>query len=417
MESLRIGLFTDDFFPESGGIGRSLQAQLAELTKAGHDVTLFAPRAHFHAPEIGKYMKLNNVRIPGTPSYLNILWPSLGRVRKLAKEYPLDIVHTQNERGSAYVGRALAHLMDVPHVHTFHTNFPGMHESRPFAAFLVSALYLNGLAPLLLKQVFPGDLGVKLRRSSLPPSIGSRDFRALARFAAQTSAFTSPAAFIAESIVKASGGVLADRAHVVPNGYYDSFHQAVRKRPRNGVVRFLSSGRLDPEKRVDAVIEAYEHLADENTELVIVGDGQQFSTLKRRAAEITTGRILFTGHIGDLGKLSQEMADADVFILASYHYDVQPMVLLEAAAAGVPILYCDERLTTGVTPQNALMTDPSIESLAAGMAVLAADAVRREEMGAAGRELAQSLTAAKMAELYVSVYRDAIERHPRKLGA
>jgi glycosyltransferase involved in cell wall biosynthesis len=416
MEPLRIGLFTDDFFPASGGIGRSLQVQLARLQQAGHDVTLFAPHSHFTPPETGKYVKLPCLRLPGTPSYLCTLFANPVLARQMAEQYPLDVIHTQNERGAYYLGAMLSTLLGVPQVHTFHTNFAGSHESNPAGAGIVSIAYLQGLSRLLIKA-FTGGKAVKLRRNRLSNEDGPYDrpdFRALARFASHVAESTSPAAHIADAIVKSSGGALADRMSVIPNGVAEPFLKVRRKRPRGGITRFISSGRLDAVKRVDAIIDAYDQLGDDDTELVIVGDGTLFSQLKRKAQTVRHGRVLFTGQISDLNRLAQEVADADVFVLASWHFDVQPMVLIEAAAAGTPILYCDERLTTGTSEENALLTSPDVSSLARGMRELAADPARRERMGAAGRRLSDTFTPQAMAGKYVEVYRRAIDRHQRK---
>ena len=95
-------------------------------------------------------------------------------------------------------------------------------------------------------------------------------------------------------------------------------------------------------------------------------------------------------------------------MLASYHFDTQGMVLGEAAAAGAPILYCDERLHVGVGPDNALLVGPQEADLAVGMAELAQDADRRRRMSEASRQLAPGLSGDAMAQAYVDVYRAAI---------
>ncbi|MDR1851727.1 MAG: glycosyltransferase [Propionibacteriaceae bacterium] len=413
MDKLRIGLFMDDFFPSSGGIGRSVQVQLAKLTEAGHDVTLFAPNSHFTPPEIGKYVKLPCLRLPGTPSYCCILFANPVLASQMAEQYPLDVIHTQNERGAYYLGAMLSKLMKIPQVHTFHTNFAGAHADNPVGAGVVSVAYLEGLARLLIPALTARKT-VKLKRNKLSNEDGTfdrPDFRALARFASHVTECTSPASHIADAIVKASGGVLADRMSVIPNGVSEPFRKVQRRRGRDGITRFISVGRLDPEKRVDAIIDAYIELADDATELVIIGDGSQFSHLKRKAQSVRHGRILFTGPLSNQERIAQEVADADVFVLASWHYDVQPMVLIEAASAGTPIMYCDPRLKTGTSPENALLTNPDVASLARGMAELAADHGRLEKMGKAGRELSESFTPETMAHRYEEVYRRAIERY------
>ncbi len=72
-----------------------------------------------------------------------------------------------------------------------------------------------------------------------------------------------------------------------------------------------------------------------------------------------------------------------MFVLASYRFDTQGMVLAEAAAAGTPILYCDDRLTVGVGPDNALLTGHEPGELATGMRALLDAPERLETMSAA----------------------------------
>ena len=110
----------------------------------------------------------------------------------------------------------------------------------------------------------------------------------------------------------------------------------------------------------------------------------------------------------DAALIAQEIADADVFVLASYRFDTQGMVLAEAAAAGTPILYCDDRLSVGVSGENALLTGPSAAELAAGMAELADAPERLVAMSKASKRLGATLTAEAMAERYLAVYRQVI---------
>ena len=49
--SLRIALISDDIYPASGGIARSIQTQINELVRLGHKVTLLAPRHYLEKPD------------------------------------------------------------------------------------------------------------------------------------------------------------------------------------------------------------------------------------------------------------------------------------------------------------------------------------------------------------------------------
>lgn len=408
---LQIGIFTDDFYPESGGVSRSIELQLAQLARGGHRVTLFAPRPQLTPPADCAWEALPTWRLPGTPSFLCSLQATPWLADRIAADHRFDVVHSQNERGSVFLAGQVARRLGVPHVHTFHSNYAGTHRTTPLASGLNSVTYLDWSGRWLRR--FTGR-GAEVRAGLPAPDAGDdaplarRDWRSLARLASAVDAFTSPAGYVVDAIVDASAGDLAGRGHVVPSGVADAFVRAERRRPRGAVTRFLSCGRLGPEKRVDAIIDAFARLGRDDAELHIVGTGSAEGALRQQAARVPRGTIRFLGHFDDADAIAQEIADADVFVLASYRFDTQGMVLAEAAATGTPVLYCDDRLTVGVTPDNALLTGPSPDALSAGMVGLAADHDRLVAMSAAAKRIGSGLTAAAMRDAYVAVYRRAI---------
>lgn len=413
---LRVGIFTDDFYPYSGGVARSIEQQINHLVELGHHVTLFAPRTDFDPPQACAWESLPNWYIPGTPSYLSSLVVSSGTARRIAASHQLDVVHSQNERGSIYLTALVARAAGLPHVHTFHSNYAGTHLTSPGQAALNSLTYLPA-AGRLLRSFARRDSTSPLRTPTTPRAAedsvhARRDWKSLARLARELDAFTSPASFMKECMVDAAPE-LADVAHVVPSGIDQAFLDVTRTRGSGGPIRFLSCSRLGAEKRVDAIISAYEQIASDDNELVIIGTGPQEAALKRQAAQVRRGTVRMLGRMENTAQVAQHMADADVFVLASYHFDTQGIVLAEAAATGTPIVYCDERLTVGVGPENAVLCGRSASDLAAAMASLAADPQRRAAMSAAGRALGPSLTGKAMAQSYVDVYRQALAVAPR----
>lgn len=405
----------DDFYPNSGGVARSVEHQVRELTKAGHHVVLFAPKQFFVQPIDCKAVPLDSWYIPGTPSFLCSLRFSKKRAQAIISDYKFDAVHSQNERGSMFLAAHISKLANIPHVHTFHSNYAGTHSTSPVMAFINSYTYLQ-LAPKIMRFIrrdrdklrvrFPRKLASKERSR-----LGRKDWKAVAKIAQYTDAFTSPADYVLASINDATHEDLAERAFVVANGIGDVFGRAERIRPMDDTVRFLSCGRLDPEKRVDIIIKAFAKLHKSNTELYILGSGTEEANLRRLAASVGTGRIEFLGHYEDTERIANEFANADCFVLASYHFDTQGMVLAEAAASGCPILYCDERLNVGVTPKSALLTQPSIAAMSEGMRTIYGNPKMRRHMSKAGKSLAPLLTAEAMGKKFIEVYRTAIAKH------
>jgi glycosyltransferase involved in cell wall biosynthesis len=121
---------------------------------------------------------------------------------------------------------------------------------------------------------------------------------------------------------------------VIPNGVdIERFAQAPTTKPG----RLVLVTRFAPPKRTDLVLQAMRLLARDSREvdLQIVGDGPDRPRLERLARELgVVDRVSFLGARSDMPDL---LAGAQVALLAS-DYEGCPLVLLEAMAAGVPVL-------------------------------------------------------------------------------
>ena len=104
--------------------------------------------------------------------------------------------------------------------------------------------------------------------------------------------------------------------------------------------KVLYVGRIDPEKRVETVIRAFKRARKfvPNTELIIVGDGVDKARLEQMYAGDDAG-IRFLGRV-----LPPDLYDlyrvGDVFVTAS-EIETQGIVLIEAAAVGLPLIAVD----------------------------------------------------------------------------
>ena len=134
-KSLHIAVITDDFYPASGGISRSIQTQIGELVRLGHKVTLFAPKQQLQTPDNCEVYVTPSYYIPGTPSHLCSLKFSQKLAERISRDYNFDVVHSQNDRGGIALAARIAKIQNVPHIHTFHTNIAGTHS--PDVAFCV----------------------------------------------------------------------------------------------------------------------------------------------------------------------------------------------------------------------------------------------------------------------------------------
>ncbi len=101
-----------------------------------------------------------------------------------------------------------------------------------------------------------------------------------------------------------------------------------------------SVGRLTRQKGYDMLIEAASMALNKISEfyLIIIGEGEDEDKLKQRVEELGIGnRVIFTGSRPDVDTLLQVM---DLFVCSS-RWEGLSTVLMEAMAAGVPILATD----------------------------------------------------------------------------
>ncbi len=131
---------------------------------------------------------------------------------------------------------------------------------------------------------------------------------------------------------------LEARMSVIPNGVnLEEFspgdkESAKRQWGFRGKV-LLYAGRLEHEKRVSEIIQAFSSIKDPEATLVIAGDGRDRLKLQTMAAGL---KVRFLGAVGH-DKMARLLNAADVLVLFSSR-EALPMVILEALACNVPVI-------------------------------------------------------------------------------
>ncbi|MFC5503073.1 CDP-glycerol glycerophosphotransferase family protein [Lysinimonas soli] len=136
----------------------------------------------------------------------------------------------------------------------------------------------------------------------------------------------------------------------------------------DGTRWFVTVGRLSPEKNQTRLIAAFAqlHASRPSARLLIVGDGPLRAQLDQEVTARGLDGVVFL--TGALSNPFAVMAAADCFVLSS-NYEGQPMVLLEAAVVGLPIVTVDFGSVRDALPPEAMrVVEQSEAGLAAGMA-------------------------------------------------
>ncbi|UVK41241.1 glycosyltransferase [Mesorhizobium sp. AR10] len=131
-------------------------------------------------------------------------------------------------------------------------------------------------------------------------------------------------------------GIEVDRIHMIPNGI-DLPRKLHREPSADGSRRFICLGRLEPEKCLEHMIDAFAALpAEAKARLTILGDGQCRAALEEQAAQLgLSGRVKFVGAVEDVFPFLRE---ADFYLSTSVSEGMSN-ALLEAMSCGVvPII-------------------------------------------------------------------------------
>ena len=175
--------------------------------------------------------------------------------------------------------------------------------------------------------------------------------------------------------------------------------------PRENAIFFI--GRHEERKGLSNLLEALAKLPPD-VRLWIASDGPQTAELKIRFASDT--RIDWLGRISDAEKISR-MGRASVFCAPSLHGESFGVVLLEAMAAGTPVVASnlDGYRNVATDDETALLVETgNVSSLASALARVLVDSRLAARLTANGREHAQRFSMDALADRYIEMYERAL---------
>ena len=374
---MRVGLFTNNYLPFRGGVTTAVETLRQGLETEGHQAWVFAPAwgsGQVDPPFVFRYPSAPAPTYPGFAVPL----PFSRRLRRAACALELDVFHAQHPFLLGVTARRLARAEGRPLVFTYHTRYEKYAHYVPLPERLVAAAAV----------------------------------RLASRFADSADLVIAPSARIAESLGEA--GVRVPIA-VVPTGVpLDLFCPGDRDEARRTLnlpdeARLcLYVGRLDREKSVERVLEAFGSIADavSGARLLLVGQGSHEGSLKRLAAASPARAVIdFPGSVAREA-LPPYYRAADLFLFSS-ETETQGLVLAEAHACGLPAVAVrasgvDEVVRDGET---GILTKRDARDLAEAAIGRLRAAPRRLAMGRTARELAErDFSAAHQVEVMAGLY-------------
>jgi glycosyltransferase involved in cell wall biosynthesis len=155
-------------------------------------------------------------------------------------------------------------------------------------------------------------------------------------------------------------------------------------------LRLAWAGRLAPGKGLEVLLDTVAILVSgeepgHRVELVTLGDGPVRGSLEARAARLgVADRIQWLGYVADRETYMDALASCDLFVFPS-PAEGFPKVILDAMAAGVPVLATNSGQIHPLIRAGLIEPCPAVpERLAAAISRVAASAVRARELRGGG---------------------------------
>jgi glycosyltransferase involved in cell wall biosynthesis len=165
-------------------------------------------------------------------------------------------------------------------------------------------------------------------------------------------------------------GVEKARLHLITNGVDSLFFKESHDCAPHTPLRILTVSRLTIQKRVDRLIDAMKHMKVP-AQLVVIGDGEDRKKLEAQASALGPQAVEFVG-FKTPHEISEYHTWADIFVIPSDKEGGMPLTVIEAMAAGLPVVAADAPGVTDVVAGTGIVvTNPTPERLAESITTLA----------------------------------------------
>ncbi len=374
-----VGVFNDLFYPSVDGVVRTVDAYGRHLKEMGSDCCLVCP----HEGETADDYSYPVIRTPSVKpgfSVFHIPLPFLGKKgRAYFKEHSVDVLHVHSPFFVGWIALRLGKKYNIPVVSTFHSKYYDDVIHYTHSKFLANVM---------------------------------KNY--LVEFYSRVDAVYACSKGTAETL-RSYGfhnkiGVLENGIEPFPEKDEEKLEREIREQykiPQDKPV-LLFVGQQIWHKNMRLVLDCVKQLKDRGEDFVLMaaGEGADEKKIRHYAKNIgVLDRVQFLGKIADPRQVHGLYLCSDLLFFPSI-YDNAPLVLREAALAGIPALLTEgsnsaEPVTDGV---NGYTAPANTEEMTAKLQMILKDPNRKTVGEEARRTI--PITWAKVLESVVEEYRN-----------
>ena len=390
---MRIGIFTDTYPPFINGVSTSIVMLKKALEKQGHTVYIVTVNNENMKYKYEEDEKV--IRIPGIPvgiyDYrLTGIYP-VKIVNKIRK-WHLDVIHSQTEFGVGTFARIIAKQFHIPLVHTYHT----MYEDY---VHYITKGYFVGTSKKIVEYLTLFYCDKTISELIVPTEKTKELFKE--KYKVNRNVYVIPT------------GIEIEKFYLENNKNLN----ILEKRNSLGIAKddfvILFVGRIGTEKNIDLLLNGMEKLIklSKKIKLLIIGDGPDMGYYKEYVYKRKLGKnVIFTGKV-PWDSISEYYLIADIFAAASVT-ETQGLTVIEAMAAGLPVVCINDESFTGTIMNNVDgIIFNNLEEYIEAITKLYQDRELLKNLGKKARIDAEKYSSEKFATSVLEVYRTAIKKN------
>jgi len=377
---MRIAFFTDQYHPSVSGVVENIETSAKALRELGHQVIIVAPKTPRFKSKEKNVFWIPSVKVIKNPEFrLIVPLPDKTMRALLAKKF--DVIHAHAGGTACFLGWELARRKKIPYIFTYHTLL------NRYTHYL-----FNG------KVITP-----KMAE------IGSRVFGNLCNYIVAPTQRVKKELLsygVTKPIEVISGGVDLQKYQKLDKNFLRKKYKIAKNKKI-----LLYVGRLGKEKNIPFLLHSLAKLKRSDSVLFIVGDGPERARLEKLSSRLKlTDKIIFTGFIS-ADQIPSVYASGDLFVFASTS-ETQGLVVIEAMAAGTPVLAVKDEAYEGVVLNNVngILVAEDTSAFTKTLNKLLDDPQRIERLGKnASIFVREEFSSKHQAELLTNLYKRAIE--------
>lgn len=363
---MKIGLICPYDIFKGGGVQECVHAMQSELVRRGHQVMIITPRPAKYKglpPKDTLFMGVSrDVKSP-LHTVVQFSAGNSERMIDILDEEQFDVLHF-HEPWVPMIGRQILAKSDAINIGTFHARLPDTRVSKTLERVITP--YTKGILKSFDALTAVSDAG-------------------------------------AEYVRKLTDSPIT----LVPNGI--DLHKYVPK-PDSKVTEptIFYIGRLEKRKGVKYLIQAFAVLQETlpNAKLLIGGNGPDKQKLEELVSDLELTNIEFLGYVEESEKL-RLMQSSTVFCAPALYGESFGIVLLEAMAAGTPIVAGDNPGYAGVLQgrgEISLVTPKHADDFARRLHVLLTDKGLRDTWNEWALDYVKQFSYARIVDRYEALY-------------